>query len=67
MPFGGDKVRLRLKPMLLKRDGSVSFFLNGVQIIEKGEQQQSSGFAKTEGFDGSEATAPEVETQDTPF
>jgi len=67
VPFGGDKVRLRLKPMLLKRDGSVSFFLNGVQIIEKGEQQQSSGFAKTEGFDGSEATAPEVETQDTPF
>lgn len=52
--FGGDKVRLKLQPMVLDRDNSLSLYLNGVQIIEKGEYKPSSGFEPVEGgFDGS--------------
>lgn len=53
--FGGDKVRLKLQPMVLDRDNSLSLYLNGVQIIEKGEYKpSSSGFEPVEGgFDGS--------------
>ena len=42
VPFGGDKVRLRLAPALLSRDNSLSLYLNGCQIIEK-NMQDSSG------------------------
>ena len=35
VPFGGDTVRLKLQPCLLARDNSVSFYLNGIQIITK--------------------------------
>ncbi len=53
IPFGGDKVRLKLKPILLTRDGSVSLFLNGCQIIEKNEGgSRGGGFAPTDGFTG---------------
>lgn len=65
--FGGDKVRLRLAPTILSRDGSMSVFLNGVQIIEKNEQSASSGgFEATDGFDGADFKAPEpvAETPD---
>lgn len=52
--FGGDKVRLKLQPMVLDRDNSLSLYLNGVQIITKGEYKPSSGFEPVEGgFDGS--------------
>jgi hypothetical protein len=53
LPFGGDKVRLRLAPALLTRDNSMSLYLNGVQIIEKnstGGGDYSSGFEATDGF-----------------
>lgn len=63
LPFGGDTVRLRLAPVILTRDGSMSLFLNGVQIIEKnsGDFDSNGGFESTEGF-----TAP-GETDDIPF
>ena len=72
VPFGGDKVRLRLKPMLLQRDGSISFFLNGVQIIEKNDSGKGGGFEATDGFDGAEYLPPEPSTNenednDVPF
>jgi hypothetical protein len=74
-PFQGDKVRLRLSPIMLTRDGSLSFFLNGCQIIEKNEMDTTSGtggFESTKGFDGSSWTAPtsteeEEATDDIPF
>ena len=53
-PYGGDKVRLRLAPITLTRDNSMSFFLNGCQIIEKNEMGgEGGGFEATDGFDGS--------------
>ena len=62
LPFQGDKVRLRLAPIKLDRDESISLFLNGVQIIEKNERDYNGGFEKTEGFDGSEFVVPEKES-----
>jgi hypothetical protein len=58
LPFQGDKVRLRLAPIVIDRDNSISFFLNGVQIIEKTEREYTGGFDKTDGFDGSDYTMP---------
>tara|TARA_R100000654_G_scaffold48194_1_gene74380 strand:+ start:875 stop:1408 length:534 start_codon:yes stop_codon:yes gene_type:complete len=60
VPFGGDVVRLRLAPVQLDRDNSISLFLNGVQIIEKNEggNDYKSGFEATDGFDGSDFKAP---------
>jgi hypothetical protein len=58
VPFGGDTVKLRLAPILIDRDNSLSFFLNGVQIIEKNEREFASGFDATEGFDGKDFKAP---------
>lgn len=45
VPFGGDKVRLKLAPMVLTRDNSLSIYLNGIQLIEK-----NSTFIKAKGF-----------------
>jgi hypothetical protein len=62
--FGGDRVKLKLTPMVINRDNSMSFFLSGVQIIEKKEYDGgSNGFEKTEGFDGSDYKAPESSTE----
>jgi len=58
LPFGGDTVRLRLAPVLLTRDGSMSLFLNGVQIIDK----QSTGFDSTGGFEATEGYTNPVDT-----
>tara|TARA_R100001594_G_scaffold144691_1_gene194079 strand:+ start:417 stop:917 length:501 start_codon:yes stop_codon:yes gene_type:complete len=67
VPFGGDKVRLRLSPAVLTRDQSLSFYLNGVQIIEK-NIMDTGGFEATDGFDGSDFVAPvKEETEETPF
>ena len=75
--FGGDVVRLRLAPTVLSRDGSMSLFLNGVQIIEKKPwegENATGGFEVTDGFDGSDFKAPvstattsEEEMGDIPF
>jgi len=65
VPFAGDKVRLRLAPAILTRDGSMSIYLNGVQIIEKNSTDgDNGGFEATEGFDGSKFTAPESTSSD---
>ena len=59
VPFGGDVVRLKLVPCLLERDSSMSVYLDGCQIIEKNEREETSGFSTVEGgFDGSDAEAP---------
>lgn len=60
LPFNGDKVRLKLSPIVISRDNSLSLFLDGIQIIEKNEREfgASGGFEATEGFDGSEFVAP---------
>jgi hypothetical protein len=44
---GGDVVRLLLSPVLIKRDNSLSIYLDGVQIIEKNSTFGGSGI----GFD----------------
>ena len=73
-PYKNDTVRLRLSPFRLD-NGSVSFFLNAVQIIEKLEYTGSgggSGFDAVEGgFDSGATTAAdapeEVSSEDMPF
>ena len=62
VPFGGDTVRLKLVPCLLERDGSMSVYLDAVQIIEKNEREEGTGgFGVVDGgFDGANAEAPEV-------
>lgn len=64
--MGGDKVRLRLQPVVLTRDNSLSLYLNGVQIIAKGERSGSSnGFtAVPEGFVAT-STPSKVEVVET--
>jgi hypothetical protein len=60
LPFGGDRVRLRLAPAVLTRDNSMSLYLNGVQIIEKNSNDSfdnSGGFDATEGY-----TSPQEDT-----
>jgi len=66
VPFGGDKVRLRLAPMVISRDNSLSLFLNGCQIIEKNEQSNTGGFTPTDGYDGSDYKAPVATTPEVP-
>ncbi len=69
IPFGGDKVRLRLKPAVLARDGSMSLYLNGCQIIEKNDSfSAKSGFSKTDGFTGNvEVTEADSDGDGMPF
>jgi hypothetical protein len=52
LPFGGDTVRLRLAPAVLARDGSMSLYLNGCQIIEKNSEDfdTTGGFEATAGY-----------------
>lgn len=61
--MGGDKVRLRLQPVVLSRDQSLSLYLNGVQIVKKGEYSGSSsgGFTSVDG--GFIANAPTVKQE----
>lgn len=70
VPFGGDKVKLRLSPAVLTRDNSLSLYLNGCQIIEKNDRDDG-GFEPTEGFDGSNYEAPttseDSSTEEVPF
>ncbi|MBT61126.1 MAG: hypothetical protein CMA63_06225 [Euryarchaeota archaeon] len=48
---GGDVVRLLLSPSLIKRDNSLSVYLDGVQIIEKNSMYGTGnlGFDEVEG------------------
>ena len=66
LPFNGDKVKLKLFPMIIDRDNSLSLFLNGIQIIEKSDRDfDSGGFEPTEGFDGSTVAETVPESTDT--
>jgi|13_taG_2_1085334.scaffolds.fasta_scaffold00176_23 hypothetical protein len=66
---GGDVVRLLLSPSLIKRDNSLSVYLDGVQIIEKNSSfggGGSSGFDVVEGgFTGDVAQPVEVAAEET--
>lgn len=60
---GGDVVRLLLSPSLIKRDNSLSIYLDGVQIIEKNSTYGGggAGFDAVEGgFTGDAAPAQEA-------
>ena len=65
VPYGGDKVRLRVAPAVLSRDNSMSLYLNGCQIIEKNNMGggDAGGFDATEGF--VDNSTPTVESDDT--
>jgi hypothetical protein len=77
VPFGGDKVRLKLAPAVVARDNSLSVYLNGIQIVEKNANNVTGstggGFSAVDGgFVGTSATksAPKVEEtedEDLPF
>jgi len=77
VPFGGDKVRLKLAPAVVARDNSLSVYLNGIQIVEKNANNLTGstggGFSAVDGGYVGAATpksAPEVEEtedEDLPF
>ena len=59
LPFGGDTCRVKITPCLLGRDESISFYLEAVQIIEKGDTSGlTTGFTKTEGFRDEDMAVP---------
>jgi len=66
--FGGDKVRLKLAPMVIARDNSLSIYLNGIQIIEKNTSFSgaSSGFDPVEGGYVATPLTPQQDS-DLPF
>lgn len=53
VPFGGDVVRLKLAPCVITKGAgkSMSFYLNGVQIVQK---NSTGPAAKVNGFDAIE-------------
>lgn len=75
---GGDDVRLLVSPRLLKRDNSMSIYLDGVQIINKNSQFGGGGgggfdvveggfvgdAAPASGFEAPAAPAPEAPAVD---
>lgn len=68
VPFGGDVVRLKLAPVVLSKPSkSISFYLNGVQIVEKNSAdlgQKTNGFDAVDGgFVGEAAAAPVNKTE----
>jgi len=77
VPFGGDKVRLKLAPAVVARDNSLSVYLNGIQIVEKNANNitgsTGGGFSAIDGGYVGVATTkslPEVEEtedEDLPF
>lgn len=74
VPFGGDKVRLKLVPMVLARDNSLSIYLNGIQVIEKNTTfNKDNEFAPVEGgFVGTGVAYTEegestIDDEDLPF
>ena len=65
---GGDVVRLLLSPCLIKRDNSLSIYLDGVQIIEKNSTFGGGGVgfdAVDGGFEDSSPVAQPVEEPET--
>ena len=66
VPYGGDKVRLRVAPAVLTRDNSMSLYLNGCQIIEK-NATDSGGFEPTDGFTDTTPAVVESSDDDLPI
>lgn len=70
-PYRGDIIRCRIAPFIVEIDGSVSFALNGVQIIEKRPYAASGFEAVDDGFVGGASedpdAAPAEGEEETPF
>lgn len=78
VPFGGDKVRLKLAPAVVARDNSLSVYLNGIQIVEKNANNTTGtttggfgavdgGFVGTPTKKSAVAEVEETEDEDLPF
>jgi hypothetical protein len=48
VPFGTDVVRVKVTPGLIARDNSVSFYLEGIQLIERNYVGNDSDFKPVE-------------------
>lgn len=48
VPFGTDVVRVKVTPGLITRDNSVSFYLEGIQLIERNYVGNDSDFKPVE-------------------
>ena len=65
VPFGDDIVRLKLAPVVVTKGASktMSFYLNGVQIVHKNStsEKKTNGFAPVDGgFVGTRVEAPVI-------
>jgi len=73
IPFGTDKVRVKVTPSLIERDGSVSFYMDKIQLVERnyeGGSGSDGGMGKVEGgYVATEETTPvtTASEDDTPF
>lgn len=67
VPFATDKVRIKVTPAKIQRDGSVSFYMDRIQLVERnyeGGGGSGGGMGKVEGGFVSETVPPE---DDVPF
>ncbi len=71
IPFGTDKVRVRVTPALLDRDNSVSFYMDKIQLIERNWEPSnggsSNGMGKVEGGFVAPLDEATTETAEAPF
>ena len=70
VPFATDKVRVKVTPAKIERDGSISFYMDRIQLVERnyeGGGGSSSGMGKVEGGYVAETAPPSDEGEDTPF
>ena len=71
VPFGTDTVRVKVTPAKIERDGSVSFYMEKIQLIERnyegGSGSGGGGMGKVDGGYVSEAAPVAAAEDDTPF
>ena len=71
VPFASDKVRVKVTPAKIDRDGSISFYMDKIQLVERnyegGSGTSTSGMGKVDGGYTEPQTAASSEEVDTPF
>tara|TARA_R100001015_G_C4630242_1_gene191735 strand:+ start:2095 stop:2610 length:516 start_codon:yes stop_codon:yes gene_type:complete len=71
VPFATDKVRVKVTPAKIERDGSVSFYMDRIQLVERnyegGGGSNSGGMGKVDGGYVAEAAPVATAEDDTPF
>ena len=71
VPFATDKVRVKVTPAKIERDGSVSFYMDRIQLVERnyegGGGSNGGGMGKVDGGYVAETAPVAAAEDDTPF